>query len=110
MSRVPSGDHAKLETPRVRPVSRRGSPPFIASSQTWLRAGSADSPAAARADRKAIVRPSGLHRGLLDDCAARVSCAGGSDPSAATVQISLWRRFCLRSIVVTTYAIVDPSG
>src|SRR5205807_2270172 len=92
---APSGDHWKTLTPLGRLVRRRGSPPVSGSSHTCVRGVSAAaSPAAARADRKASVFPSGLQRGLFDDCGAVVSSAGSREPSAATVQISLRRRFC----------------
>ena len=52
------------------------------------------SPGAGRADKKAIVLPSGLHRGLVDDCGAVVSAIGLREPSAGVDQISLRRRFC----------------
>src|SRR5207248_1206662 len=107
--RVPSGDHETLVTPCSSVVSRRGSPPDSGRSQTWLRAASVESPKV-RAERNASVLPSGLQRGLVDDCAACVIAIGCPEPLAGTVQMSPWRRFCRRSIVVTTYAIVAPSG
>ena len=73
----PSGDHWKLVTPFSRLVTRRGSPPPSGSSHTCVRGVSAAaSPGAGRADRNAIALPSGLQRGLFDDCGAVVSATG----------------------------------
>src|SRR5882672_8084629 len=95
--------------PLARLVRRVGSPPPSGSSQIWVRGESA-SPGAARADRNASVFPSGLHLGLLDDTVVAVRGAGWREPSAGTVQIALRRRFCFSSTVVTTNAMVAPSG
>src|SRR5207247_11329992 len=108
---VPSGDHWTLVTPLRRFVTRRGSPPPSGSSHTWVRVVSpVASPCAGLADRNAIALPSGLHLGLFDDCGAVVSVVGSRDPSEGTDQIALRRRFCFWSMVVTTTAMVEPSG
>jgi len=92
-------------------VTRRGSPPPSGSSHTCVRGVSlAASPGAGLADRKAIALPSGLHLGLFDDCGAVVSATASREPSDGTDQIALRRRFCFWSTVVTTKAMVEPSG
>src|SRR6266404_5313062 len=108
---LPSGDHTKLVTPFCRFVTRRGSPPPSGNIHTWvLGASPVDSPGIGRADRNAIAFPSGLQRGLFDDCTEVVNKDGSCDPSAGTVQIALYRRFSFRSMVPTTKATVAPSG
>jgi hypothetical protein len=47
-----------------------------------------------RADKNAIALPSGLQRGLDDDCGEVVRRRGSRWPSAGTIQIALCRRFC----------------
>src|SRR5262245_35971410 len=100
-SLVPSGDHWKLVTPLSRLVTRRGSPPDSGNSHTWFLttlftpgapAPGSLSPAAGLADRNAIDLPSGLQRGLFDDCGAVVSAAASRLPSAGIRRISLRRR------------------
>ena len=65
---------------------------------------------AARRELKASSRPSGLHRGADDESAGLVSRRGGAEPSAGTIQISLWRRFSASTMNVRTNATVRPSG
>ena len=48
----------------------------------------------ASAVTNAIDLPSGLHRGLVDDCTDVVNSTASRDASAGTVQIALYRRFC----------------
>jgi hypothetical protein len=65
---------------------------------------------AGRDERNAIDFPSGVQRGELEDCGEVVNCHGARLPSVATIQIEELRRFCARSILVTTYATSLPSG
>src|SRR6476646_2369328 len=109
--RFPSGDHWKLETPLSRAVTRRASPPASGSSQTCARGVSeAGSFAAGRADRNAMAFPSGLQRGLVDDCGEVVRRLASREPSADTIQMAFALRFCFWSTVVTTNAIAELSG
>src|SRR5258705_12814325 len=103
-------------TPFLRLVTRRASPPFIDNRYTSDR-GCSEPPAPAVAgspvgleERKANDCPSGLQRGELTDCGLVVNCHGARLPSVATIQIEELRRFCARSILVTTYAANFPSG
>ena len=94
-----------------RAVTRRASPPVSGSNQTCARGVSeAGSLAAGRADRNAMAFPSGLQRGLVDDCGEVVRRLASRDPSADTIQMAFALRFCFWSTVVTTKAIEDPSG
>src|SRR5476649_2433923 len=100
-SLTPSGAHWKPDAPFSRLVTRLGSPPPSDNSHTCVRGVSvAESVGIGRADRKAIALPSGLHRGLFDDCGAVVSSIGSREPSAGTDQMALRRRFCFWSTVV----------
>ncbi len=65
---------------------------------------------AGRDDRNASDLPSGLQRGEVEDCGAVVNCQGARLLSVAAIQIVELRRFCARSIFVTTNATNLPSG
>jgi hypothetical protein len=63
-----------------------------------------------RDERNASDFPSGLQRGEFEFCGDVVNCHGARLPSVPTIQIEALRRFCARSIFVTTYATNFPSG
>ena len=94
-------------TPGMRKASPPG--PSIRRNQTASVTGPPGS-TTARRDVKASSRPSGLQRGADDDSAGLVRRRGGAEPSAGTVQISLWRRFSASTTNVRTNATVRPSG
>src|SRR5436190_13107880 len=94
---------------------RFASPPFIESRNTCVRGSAAGAPpppgvGSPREERNASDFPSGLQRGEFDDCGEVVNCHGARLPSVAAIQIEELRRFCARSILVTTYATSLPSG
>src|SRR5438309_9836092 len=97
-------------TPFSKLVIRYESPKHMENIYTRMRGSSADvdpSHAAGavsegRDERNARDFPSGLQRGEFEDCGEVVNCHGARLPSVATIQIEELRRFCARSIFVTT--------
>src|SRR5215472_10145234 len=90
-----------LEAPFSRFETFRASPPLRAMIQICAFPPSLDARNASRC-------PSGDHRGEDDELGSPVSARGV--PEFSTIQIREKRRFLVRSMVVTVYATVRPSG
>src|ERR1035437_9413839 len=84
--RVPSGDHSKFDAPFSKFDTRRASPPLRDSSQICVRPPS-------RAERNARNRPSGDHRGEVEEVFSLVNGTGGCVPSTDAIQMRDTRRF-----------------
>ena len=99
----PSGDHRGSDTSSDRSVSRLASPPLDGITNSCVFSLS-------RLERKAILVPSGDHRGVPSRFGPVVKRRGGEDTSAAANQIEERYSLASRSMLQTEYATALPSG